>query len=166
MQLSERVKGWRKALVDADTGPLCIAIDVVKIVDDWETYRKDAKGLTASAFLRRELGRGRDVAFFRRRARAVTNLGEHIRRKVNHNVAVWIDQNFSGPEATRAVFVVCSVAKNGNNAFSYAQARPIVLTALNRKTEKQPRECPRCKLLEEEVRLLRDQLEKQGTIAS
>lgn len=162
--LSTSVKKWRAALRDADVGPLIIAGEVVHFVDHWDEYRHEVGNLTASAFLRRELGRGRDAAFFRRRADAVAKLGEDIRRWMHHEVAVWIAANFDGQEAEGAVFVVRkeTKTKHHGNPLNYAQAKPIVEKALNRKTERAAQTCPRCVILEEQNRAMCEQLEAMG----
>jgi hypothetical protein len=162
--LDKYLSSWRRALTEGATGPLVIAREVVEISERWDDYREEVGGLTVSAFLRRELGRGRDLAFFRRRARAVERLGEDVRRVLHHEVAVWIDQNFEGEESARAAWGLRMATKKDHHGvpFSLAQAKPIVLKLLGRKTEKVPRTCERCALLEEENRILREKLEERG----
>ena len=165
--LLECASRWRRSLKDAATGPLVIAVEVIAITDDWESYRKDSGGLTASAFLRRELGGGRDRAFFERRADAVTKLGEAVRRTMHHEVAVWVAQNFSGLEARRvAKALTDSFVRNNKNPLTLAQAKPVAFKVTNRKTERIEKQCSRCLVLTEENRALREQLTAMGVVAS
>lgn len=167
--LDVSVHRWRKALANAAVGPLLIAPEIVQIANDWEKYKADAGGLTVSSFLRRELGAGHDLAFFKRRANAVDILGKDIQRvATHHEVAVWIVNNFEIDVAKQAMLRLANETrlKHNGNPLSLAQARPFLLKSLNLKTERRPRECARCKFLEEENGRLKTLLENSVSVSS
>lgn len=147
-KLSECAKRWRQSLTDAATGPLIVAKEIVELCQHWERHQEDAGGLTASAFLRRELGGGRDLAFFNRRVQAIAKLGEDIRRFMHHDVAVWVANNFEGEDllkVKRAIFF----ATKRSAPLSLAQSRAIAFKITNQHTEKKPRVCASCEELKE-----------------
>lgn len=163
--LRNSVHKWKRALTDAATGPLRIASEIVAIAANWDEYKSDAGGLTVSAFLRRELGRGRDLAFFKRRAEAVEKLGDRtVVNWLHHEVAVWIVNNFQeDSKRIRAAFIVAQETKRHNgNPLNLAQAKPILMKAFAIKTQKQPRTCANCIRLEEVNRELRELLASYG----
>jgi len=149
-RLADRITRWKAALRSADTGPLVIAEDVLQIAGEWERYRVEARGLDCTSWLRKELGRGRSLAFFERRAHAVKVLGEACRRVLHHDVAVWIAGRVRDPEAVQRVMwaLMRATKKQGGNCLTPAQARPIVLATLG--IERAPRTigCARCAELE------------------
>lgn len=92
----------RKVMGDAVCGPLVVAADVVALSSSWEAYRPEVGDIPINDYLRRNLGNGKTVGYFQKRANAVKALGEHIRRSWHHESAVWVFQNFTGAEREKA----------------------------------------------------------------
>jgi hypothetical protein len=124
-ELTERTSKWRKALSDAATGPLIIASEVCELSDQWSKFSAEAAGLSCTQWLKTTFGKGRGLGWFRRRARAVSVLGEACRRRIHHNVAVWLvdaaPDETSLAAAKQKLFVAYKA--NGDNALTEAQAK-------------------------------------------
>ena len=151
MSLAERAKTWKKALRENGCGPLVMAAEVVGICRSWKDYEAEADGLSASGWLRRELGFG--LAWFEVRARAVDALGEAIRRTIHHEVAVYVLQ--SVPEGHRATVVEALMGarlKNGGVPLTKAKALRIIKEIVGRSERR--RSCARCLELEARIAIL------------
>ena len=157
--LSDRAKRLRKALSDADTGPLVIAAEVVALSTEWPRYEAESGGKSVSHWLKKVLGPGKDLSYFAKRHEAVRILGEASPRTFHHEAALWAANNVvSGlKDAGRRVFLEkCFAAKrsNGHNPVTKAQAKRIAVECgfvqvASRKT------CPGCEHLREECDRLR-----------
>ncbi len=99
--LKAKAAAWRDQLRSGATGPLVIAQQVVDLVAEWENWRTEAGGVDANAWLRATFGQS--VAWFERRARAVRDIDESIRRSWNHEVAVWVHQHVTTAELRKQV---------------------------------------------------------------
>lgn len=56
--LSVRVKKLSRALKESACGPLIVARDVVRIIDNWDLHRKESGGVTPSQWSRKNFGKG------------------------------------------------------------------------------------------------------------
>jgi hypothetical protein len=93
---------WRKQLKDGALGPLLIAQDVVAASEDWDPKEHD--GLTYSGALRRALGEGRDMGFFRSRSQAVKMLGGmRVAHMLDHQAAVWLTRKAQDSKLSLAI---------------------------------------------------------------
>jgi len=154
VSLRQRAKRWKDALKQADTGPLIVASEVCSVVDDWERYEQEAKGLNCDAWLKKVFGGGRGTAWFIRRRDAVKLLGEACRRTIHHEVAVWLVNkrlNKTKLEEVKAM-LMRECAANGRNPLSPGMAKQRIFQLIG-KPHKRTRLCMRCQMLEE---LLRD----------
>ena len=151
--LGDRSRRWSAALAASDTGPLIIAADVVQLAGEWDDYKREASGLSCTAWLRKTLGRGRGLAWFETRARAVEKLGESVRRTLHHEVAVWTVNN-APPPTWKAIVEALMFArkKNGGNALTLVQAKPIARQILGINASPRRVSCMRCAKLEERLR--------------
>lgn len=168
--LKELTGRWRSALASGDCGPLVIAADVVRVGAEWdEKYKEEAGGASCTTWLRRELGPGRNLAWFARRHEAVEHLGESIRRTMHHEVAVWIHDNVPKEAWTKVVMAVTIAAKKQRGVpLTPPQARRVVCPIIG-KVSGTKRGCSRCSdfevqvaLLEQEIERLRQLLERTG----
>jgi hypothetical protein len=129
--LTEKAAQWRKVLSDADRGPLIVAADVVALADRWDDYESEAGGLSITGWLRKNLGAGRGLAWFERRAKAVRVLGEASRRNLNHGVAVWVSENVPPSQFDAAKRVLYHGARAQNGVpLTLGQARPLLIAEL------------------------------------
>lgn len=155
--LRERAKHFRKALAQVDTGPLVLAPEVVELAERWGEFEAEADGLSVNGWLRRELGNGKTLAWFKRRAEAVEKLGEASRRVLHHEVAVYVLQ--SVPSALWEL-VVTALAKarlkNGRCALSMKQAERVIREIVGHSPQKKV--CARCLELEAKVAMLEAKL--------
>lgn len=138
----------RKAMSNAATGPLLVAAEVMAISEDWDSYEAEAEGLSCSAWLRKFLGRGHNLAFFEVRARAVEILGEDVRRWMHHDAAKWCANIV--PVAHRSTVKAALYAAHkeaGATILSEAQTRPIVMRIIGR-GHVRAKTCTRCQILE------------------
>ncbi len=138
---------FKAALRDSDTGPLVIAQEVMRIEERWPEYKEEAGDIECTTWLARELGPGRDFAFFQRRAKAVEKLGESCRRKLHHEVAVWLAnlKNESAQVKVAFVALISATNKQRGNCLTLSQAKPIVRKALGVKAgPRAVKSCERC----------------------
>lgn len=150
--LNDRIGRWRRALADAATGPLIIAEEIVRMAERWEDFKDAADGLDCSAFLRKHLGKGRGLPFFKERATAVARLGEAVRRTVHHEVAVWASRNIPPDLIEPCKLELMRGAKEQNgNPLTLQQAKTRLREILGKRTPRK-RECERCKELEEQLK--------------
>lgn len=142
--LDQRASKWRKAMADADTGPLTIAKEVCEVAENWSAWQDQAKDLGANEWLRLTFGEGKSLAFWQRRHEAVQKLGEAVRRTVHHDVAVWIVNSFEAEADRRAAVqaVMKGRKENGDNCLTLVQARRVVTKALSYKPRHKT--CARC----------------------
>lgn len=151
--LQERVSRWRAALAAADTGPLAIAADVVRLADEWKEHEAEAGGVSCTTWLRKTLGKGRSLAWFETRARAVESLGESVRRTLHHEVAVWLVNNAPQPTWKAVVEALMFARKrNGGNALTLAQAKPIARQIIGIAASPRRVSCMRCQRLEKQLK--------------
>ncbi|MFA5802957.1 MAG: hypothetical protein WC911_10895 [Thermoleophilia bacterium] len=144
-----KAKAWRDALKDADTGPLRIAADVVKVGEDWETWRSEAGGADCTTWLRSEFGKGRGLAFFRRIDAAVVKIGEHCRRTYNWQTACYVAQNVPADKLDDVKSAIRFATKgNGGMPLSYVQGQLVVRGILKKTVKHKSHTCDRCKVLE------------------
>lgn len=156
VDLETRAKRWRKAMADADTGPLTIAKEVVDVAEHWEQWKAQADGMGATDWLKHTFGEGKTLAFWQRRHDAVEKLGEAVRRTFNHDVAVWVAQNVPAEQHKDVVRAIMKARKdNGDNCLSVMQARRVVSTVLDYKPRQKT--CAQCR--ERDMRIL--QLEEE-----
>ena len=149
--LSDFGKKIAKDMGDHDRGPLIVARDIVALASNWEAYQAEADGKSCSQWLA-SIGTGgrRDVAWFTRRAEAVSTMGEHSRRIWNHDALVWATNQFRDEVTLRRLDreVQAASRANGGGALSLQQvslmAKRLGLVATNRRTKT----CGRCKELE------------------
>ncbi len=148
--LAENAREFRKALQEVDTGPLQLAPKVLVLAAAWDLHLEEAGGLSVNGWIRRELGAGKTLAFFRRRAAAVEKLGESVRRTIHHEGAVRIAGTVPPDKWGVCVFALQRERiKNGHNALSPAQAMPIVWEIVGKSPA--PKHCRRCSVLEAEI---------------
>lgn len=141
--LSERAAGWRRAMQDADSGPLVIAKEVIEISENWESYKAEAQGMTINGWLQRTFGKGRTISWWAHRDEAVEALGEVSRRTFNHEVAVWLVGYVPADKLSEAKFAIMNGRKkNGDNCLTIHQARLIIERMLG--ATKEPRRCAKC----------------------
>jgi len=149
-KLTDVAKQIKSAMEHADTGPLVIAADVVKLSENWKDYKEDAGKMTCSQWLTRELGnRKRNIKYFTARHRAVEALGEESRRMLHHEVAVYIINNVhkdQWDEVKETLYKKC--VRNNHCPLSPGQARPIIHQIIGHVPG---RGCPRCAMLEAEI---------------
>ncbi len=151
--LSKRAKRWSKAAADSVTGPLIIAAEVVEVIDDWASYREEADGLSASAWLGTVFGSWR-VQFWRRRHDAMLRLGESVRRTVHHQVAPYVIANVPDDHIDAVKFLLIRACRENHGIpVSYDQAQRRIHKLLGRsKPTSAPGNCGRCAQLEELLR--------------
>lgn len=151
--LADKAKRWGRALVDEATGALTIASEIVKLSEEWETFRAEAGGVDCTTWLRKEVSRGRGLPFWHARAEAVAALGESVRRFMHHEVAVWLkNKTLSDEQLERAKFILKSeMRKNANKPLNRMQAHRALRDVLGI-TPAKSRVCERCQELEELLR--------------
>lgn len=146
--LVQKASRWKRALADAATGPLIIAGEIVELCNNWDAYKEEADGLSASAWLRQVCGAGRGQAWFYSRHRAVERLGEACRRTMHHEVAVWITNHVTDCHLDEVKLMLMRECKaNGGNPLTTPQAIRRI-RKITGKSEPRRRECDRCQLLE------------------
>ena len=156
-RLGQKAKEFRQALAQVDTGPLILAPKVIALASEWSEYEAEVEGLAINGWLRRELGAGKTLAWFKRRAEAVDKLGESVRRTLHHEVAVRILGTV--PENRWAEIVAAlqrARLKNGHCALSPKQADKVIRELLGRAP--QVKICARCSALEAEIEALKAKL--------
>jgi hypothetical protein len=150
--LASKGRRWRKAMSDAATGPLQIAKEVVELDARWSAFKKEADGKSLTSWLRLTLGKGRGLAFFANRARAVELLGPSVARNLHHDVAVWVVNNVDKEARESAVFALLrATQENGRVPLTIKQSRLVVGKLIGRRAV-QKASCPRCAVLEELLR--------------
>jgi hypothetical protein len=126
---------WRSALADAATGPLAVAGEVVRMAEDWESYKVEAEGLTASQWLANTFGQGKGLPWFNRRHEAVQRLGEACRRTWHHEAAVWVAENVRDDVSLRRLKDAAHDAyvENGRNPLTLGQIHTVAAKVLGHK---------------------------------
>lgn len=153
MTLSDKVKRAREAMSDADVGPLVAAEIICDVVENWAQYRQEAGDVTYNTWLRREFGRGRTYAWFKRRLTAVQTFGESIRRMANHHLAVWMVQNI--PQSQRGdALVLLGQMYVGNHRVPVTLAYGSESLRTHLEITPRAKHCPRCEILEAQLRQL------------
>jgi hypothetical protein len=147
MELESRVKEWKRLMSDVDCGPLAIAHEVVELANRWEAegFHKSTRFRNVTAFLSSEFGRKKGLAYFTARASAVDALGEHIRRSLNHQVAIWIYNKV--PQVHRDTVVRACIEdrkNNGSNCVSLSRAKVLATQICGSFTQAREKCCPRC----------------------
>lgn len=151
--LRELANGWRKRLNESDAGPVLIALEVMKLSARWESHRVEAGGLSCSTWLRRELGPGRGLPFFRKRAEAVARLGGQFAARLNHGCAVWIYQNVPDQLLSPLMTEISKLYRQqGSVCVTLVQARRVYYDLAKIRPRK--KKCARCELLEAQLRKL------------
>lgn len=142
--LSEFSDKLRKCVVSGQNGPLIIAAEVVSLADNWEQYKPEADGLTCTQWLAGICGAGKGLGWWQRRSEAVAKIGEHARRCIDHNVAVYVADMVSS-EHMPAVskMLVLAMKQNGGNPLTIAQARSRVEKITGKLREKKSCACCR-----------------------
>jgi len=131
LALTDKAIQWRKVLSDADRGPLIVAADVVAMAGRWDAYESEAGGMSITGWLRKNLGAGRGLAWFERRAKAVRVLGEASRRNLNHHVAVWVSENVPPTHFDTAKRILYHGARAQNGVpLTLVQARSLLVAEL------------------------------------
>jgi hypothetical protein len=158
MSLSDYAKRFRDAMSNADTGPLIIASEVVELSEKWDDYRAEAGNLKFTAWLTREMGsQGRGLGFFKKRHEAVIGLGEHIRRSLNHEVAVYIWNSVPEDKKLNVVDALTQAyARNSKCPLTYGQAAPIINGIVGK--AKQHKVCHDCVQKDYEIVKLKEML--------
>lgn len=147
--LEKRRKRWAAAVKDRATGPLIVAAEIVQVVDNWEHYQQQAEGMNASQWLGTVFGKHHKMgpAYWRRRARAVSLLGESCRRTVHHEVAIWITNKVSGDDLAKArTALIKGCRTNGGLPLNMSAAKPIIYDLFG--WVPQVTTCKRCQFLE------------------
>lgn len=137
----------RAAMDNAATGPLIIAADVMAVAESWELYEEEAKGLSCDGWLKKNIGRGRGLAFFARRYRAVKFIGEDARRWLHHDAAVWIAQKVPADQCEAVKDALYRAYAKDRTVLSPAQTKAIVMPLIGRNAVR-VKTCKRCQMLE------------------
>ncbi len=157
-RLNDFVTRTRAAMAASDSGPLIVARDVMAIADNWERYKEEAGGLDCSRFLTSTFGAGRGLAYFANRVEAVAFIGESARRTLHHQVAIYILNNVSKEFVAEVLSALTRERKkNGGNALSPAQAKPVI-EAITGTKQRAYRTCSKCVKLEAELAKLRGEV--------
>lgn len=149
-KLAAKAREFREALKHGDIGPLLLAPKVIDLTTRWSEYEEEADGLSAHAWLRRELGKGKTLAWFKRRAEAVEKLGEAIRRTVHHEVAVRVANKVPADKQELVIQALMRARlKNGHCALSPKQADLVIAEIVGKSPN--PKVCRRCIVLEARI---------------
>lgn len=144
--IKARMKDWKRLTEAGRTGPLQISKEIVDLASHWETYRAQCGGLDCTSWLRKNLGAGHGLAFFRRRATAVDQLGEAIRRWMDHEVACYVASkvptSIRGPVLSE---LFAATTDNNGIPLTRGQATPIISRLLG--VVSQPKKCAKCEVL-------------------
>jgi len=137
----------RKCVTSGTSGPLAIAADVVKLAAVWSAHKDEADGLTCSQWLIGICGAGKGLAWWEKRDAAVKRIGEHARRRLDHNVAVFVSNNVSD-EFLKPVcdMLLSSMKQNAGNPLTIAQAKLRIAIIVGKKAGKKT--CAQCRRLE------------------
>jgi hypothetical protein len=147
--LKARTKRWKKVMLDAATGPLIIAGEVVELANEWENHRDGAGGIDCTTWLRTVFGRGKGLGWFRHRHEAVVQLGEAIRRTIHHDVAIWVMNQVPQNLQKKVVkMLTLECRDNGNNPITYQIAIPLIREQTGKAIKQRKRTCKRCTYLE------------------
>lgn len=144
--LSTRISNIRKALLDGATGPLRAAPEVMALVAVWETkYKADAGDVDIQTYLRKALGRGRNVRFFSVRNDAVAAFGLRNASLLHHDAAVWLYQRSLATDSLTKVRAKIAAEFNaqGQNPLTRQQLLRVYQEALGA-IPKMPRNCGGC----------------------
>ncbi len=151
--LEDTVKPIRGMLKDAALGPLRAASRVLMIQDQWHLYIEEAGGVSFSAYIRDQFGKGCGPLYWHRRAEAWKRFGPST--AFHHATAVRLlsvpaDMLLPVLEALRQ-----GTRENGNVPMPYQAARNLIVKMLGGSPAAREAEpCANCvKLLDEIARL-------------
>lgn len=143
----------RSALAASDTGPLVVAADVMRLANEWDSYKAEAGGASCTAWLRKNVSKGRGLPFFAARDAAVQKLGESVRRQLHHEVAVWVVG--STPEAKwKDIVTALTFARkrNAGSALTKPMAVRVVRGIIGGQAKPRKVACDRCAKLADVLR--------------
>ncbi len=135
------------ALRSGITGPLIVAEDVVRMADNWELWREQAGGLSATAAFKKWLHF--HLPYFSARHHAVELLGRDVRTWMQDTLAVRVA---ALPEAMRKTVKDDLLERFGSqrghgHAVTLAQAIPFIREKVGGKPKRGCDECARLRTL-------------------
>ncbi len=156
--LPDVVKPIRTMLQDAALGPLRAAAHVLRIQTDWHLYQDEAGGVSFSAYIRDQFGKGCGPLYWHRRAEAWERFGPST--AFHHCTAVRL---LSVPDDMLLVVLAelrRGTRENGNVPMPPGAARLLIVKLLGKVAA--PRAalpCVQCVKLTEEIKRLRAKYE-------
>lgn len=146
--LAEVGSKLKSAMGDAAFGPLIVAAEVVELAKHWKAFEAEAGDLSCAGWLQSTLGRGKDLAFFTRRHDAVKRLGEASRRRIHHDVAVYVLNNVTDEHLRKVKEMLFrEYTANGKNPLTLMQAQPRIREVIGSRASTRKRTCKRCEQL-------------------
>lgn len=145
-ELKSKAKNIQRVLASSDTGPLLVARDVVALAAGWARYEAEAQ-MSAKQWIKQNLGR--ELRFFVVREKAVDKIGEHARRCLHHDVAVWVSQNVPDDKLTEVMRALMAAKRNnGGNCVQLRAAVNICNSVMGVRVFPRAPGCSRCRMLE------------------
>lgn len=164
--LANRIAYIKKQMADGATGPLRVAERVVALSDEWESQWRGALESDEDfrTWLRRQLGRGRDLAWFVVRRDAVRSIGR-LATCFHHEAAVWLHQRgLDAASLDKVAKAAYAFAKNqGDNPLSKTQALRVYAEVLGSapRQARATRPCGECAGRDALVEMLQETLVRQ-----
>jgi hypothetical protein len=148
VRLVEVAARFRKAMSDSATGPLRVAEEVMAIANEWDRYADEADGLSCTAWLSKNIGKGCGLAFFKRRFDSVEALGEDVRRWMHHDAAVWVAQRVPAPQRKMVKEALYDAHCLANRTILTPEQTKLAVRKIIGKGHVRAKTCQRCQQLE------------------
>ena len=147
----EALRKTLRACLAVDNGPLIHAKQVCGLEGMWDRFKRDAGGVSFEKWIRVTCGPEYSARFWRRCNNAVNVLGEHVRRTLHHQVALFIAERLDEANRDGAVTIIGKARRSQNmHLVSLKSAKSLLRKSGHWKPRPVPQKaaCLRCKLLE------------------